>query len=82
MSKEKTVCNNTKALNQILIVNATVDTSTKDVKKYTFTSGQIVNVFETTGTVNFQGKVPSECDIEQQVKDKIDMINKPLCIKK
>ena len=69
----KLICNDIVRLNEILSVNTTLDSSTKNVNKYTFNTGEIVNVF-TTGTVNFQGK-KSNCDIEESIRKKIDAIN-------
>jgi hypothetical protein len=76
--KNKLVCNNPKALKALLDNEATVDTSTSGVCKYTYSKGKIVNVFD-NGTVNFQGKNEPNCNIEQAIIERITMINKPIC---
>lgn len=78
MSKEKLECKNIEALKAILNKEADVDTTTKIVTKYTYKQGTVVNVFK-NGTVNFQGK-ESNCNIEKVIRDRVEMINKPLCI--
>lgn len=79
-------CQNTDKLGKILDKDFTLDTSSDNVKKYTNDNGLVVNVFTTTGNVNFQGKTSPECNIKDGIIKKIDAINeleKPLgCEKK
>jgi hypothetical protein len=68
-------CKNTDKLGKVLEKDFTLDTSSIDVNKYTNSNGLVVNIFTTTGNVNFQGKVSEDCNMKETIIKKIDAIN-------
>ncbi|MFN3581180.1 MAG: hypothetical protein ACK4VV_12000 [Pseudomonas sp.] len=76
MSVKPTKCNHLSVLKPYLgTVAHTLESKPNGQNKYTFEDGLVLNLYETTGKVVFQGK-GSGSDFAIQVNEMIDTINK------
>ena len=71
-------CNNTTKLLDFIkatYLGVTVSTPTATQIKIDFTDGLVVNIYPTTGTVNFMGKNAGNQNVSH-ITNQIDLINK------
>ena len=71
------ICKNINKLGKILEVKSSIDIPTDNVKKYTFSDGFIVNIYN-TGTITFQGTTSNTKETIIRKIEAINELEKPL----